>query len=921
MRMEMQSRNEAGIHPGVQNNKKRLTAVIAALLAVVVLLVSIPMIRARAVVNDSNSVSFRTFKSRNTIEDSTLFIGTHLIHISALTDELYKKAQDSVSDSNQSEIYYKSELAGGVWVNITSAKGLADISTTAQLVDESELDDLRVTYYTGSDGITRNAMTGSAACLYDDPDPYDLLKLPELDTVRQVYENKYYTEEEGLHKYFYTILTSFFATNVRNEKTNECDKALKSLQKCYESYQLADNKEFSQILSTLMDKVDATRRTEVFYQLCGGDRGRVDILFDSAAGTHYEEGDYDDEPFVPDEVLIDAISNSLSACMESYTEYSANQLDNGSTQIRKYIYEQCMKLVDLCEAAGGANLSTNSDVVSALTQIKHAMNIEQCDPQDREGELALIEQKFMPELNNSFSSGLHAGVSQEYAAARSANKSDTAKKQILKDDLVDLDVLRTDLQFMITAETDRKDSAAALEFTYERIAWAEDQRNGIKNDEFKDYAELCLQDHIDWLQDLAKQIIEGDASLMSELDKLKDQLQDYLDKQEAALDDGNLDLATQFESMADAIQGKISDEEARLNAILNSDTASAQEKAQAAASLGESSLLGNINKFLNDALSALNSGDMSTLNNKMNTLSAIGAENALNQIKDALDGSGLSDDDKDAWNKKLSDAINESKNSSLHDVANAGGAGTNSGTDGAGGAGANSGTDGAGGADGNSGTDGAGGADGNDGTDGAGNGAGSGTSGTGNPAKLTKSELLNLIEQILGGSFDTLDAEGQLAVTVALDWLGSGEYSNAAAYDLSAVYARQCQRNQNPYLYNQYGQDKATDYIPLSVIADAVGYRYVYSDSRQVATLAKGASNYEFTVGSKKYKLTDGTEKEMSKATVFQNLPYVCESVAKDCFSCEAEYINNMSQGSFGACLTPKIKAVATEVYNAFTGK
>ena len=897
MRMEMQSRNEAGIHPGVQNNKKRLTAVIAALLAVVVLLVSIPMIRARAVVNDSNSVSFRTFKSRNTIEDSTLFIGTHLIHISALTDELYKKAQDSVSDSNQSEIYYKSELAGGVWVNITSAKGLADISTTAQLVDESELDDLRVTYYTGSDGITRNAMTGSAACLYDDPDPYDLLKLPELDTVRQVYENKYYTEEEGLHKYFYTILTSFFATNVRNEKTNECDKALKSLQKCYESYQLADNKEFSQILSTLMDKVDATRRTEVFYQLCGGDRGRVDILFDSAAGTHYEEGDYDDEPFVPDEVLIDAISNSLSACMESYTEYSANQLDNGSTQIRKYIYEQCMKLVDLCEAAGGANLSTNSDVVSALTQIKHAMNIEQCDPQDREGELALIEQKFMPELNNSFSSGLHAGVSQEYAAARSANKSDTAKKQILKDDLVDLDVLRTDLQFMITAETDRKDSAAALEFTYERIAWAEDQRNGIKNDEFKDYAELCLQDHIDWLQDLAKQIIEGDASLMSELDKLKDQLQDYLDKQEAALDDGNLDLATQFESMADAIQGKISDEEARLNAILNSDTASAQEKAQAAASLGESSLLGNINKFLNDALSALNSGDMSTLNNKMNTLSAIGAENALNQIKDALDGSGLSDDDKDAWNKKLSDAINESKNSSLHDVANAGGAGTNSGTDGAGGA------------------------DGNDGTDGAGNGAGSGTSGTGNPAKLTKSELLNLIEQILGGSFDTLDAEGQLAVTVALDWLGSGEYSNAAAYDLSAVYARQCQRNQNPYLYNQYGQDKATDYIPLSVIADAVGYRYVYSDSRQVATLAKGASNYEFTVGSKKYKLTDGTEKEMSKATVFQNLPYVCESVAKDCFSCEAEYINNMSQGSFGACLTPKIKAVATEVYNAFTGK
>ena len=187
----------------------------------------------------------------------------------------------------------------------------------------------------------------------------------------------------------------------------------------------------------------------------------------------------------------------------------------------------------------------------------------------------------------------------------------------------------------------------------------------------------------------------------------------------------------------------------------------------------------------------------------------------------------------------------------------------------------------------------------------------------GKASLLVKSELLTMIEQVMGGSFDTLDAEGQLAVTVALDWLGH-DYSNVAAYNLSAVFARQCQRKDNPYLYIQYDQDKTTEYIPLSVISDAMNYRYVYSDSLQMATLAYSGGNYKFTVGKDTYQLTDGTEKQMKKKIVFKNLPYIAENAAKDCFGCEAEYIDNTSQGAFGACLTPKIKASADELYKAF---
>ena len=105
-------------------NKKRITAVVAALLAVVVLVTGIPAIQAWAVFDESTAVRFSTYKSSHTIEDSVLFIGTHLIHLQALTDELYEKAVQSQSDSEQGEVYYKSELADGTWYNISDASGL-----------------------------------------------------------------------------------------------------------------------------------------------------------------------------------------------------------------------------------------------------------------------------------------------------------------------------------------------------------------------------------------------------------------------------------------------------------------------------------------------------------------------------------------------------------------------------------------------------------------------------------------------------------------------------------------------------------------------------------------------------------------------------------------------------------------------------
>ena len=127
-----------------------------------------------AIFDESKAVTYEEYASSHVIEDSVLFIGTYLIHSQTMTDELYEKAVESATDSNQTNVYYKSELANGAWFDITDALGLSDISDQGIVVQESELADLWVTCYTGSDGITRSARSGETVSIFDIPDPYDL---------------------------------------------------------------------------------------------------------------------------------------------------------------------------------------------------------------------------------------------------------------------------------------------------------------------------------------------------------------------------------------------------------------------------------------------------------------------------------------------------------------------------------------------------------------------------------------------------------------------------------------------------------------------------------------------------------------------------------------------------------------------------
>lgn len=925
-------------------HKKRVTAAVATILAVIVLLTGIPAMRAQAVFDTSNAVRFRTYRQSHTIEDSMLFIGTHLIHLQAMTDELYEKALQSQTDSEQENIYYKSELADGTWYDITEATGLSDITSTGVPVEDSELDDLYVTYYTGSDGITKSAKTDETVCIFDDPDPYDLLKLKELEIVREIRDQSYSddeegsedgeqssdsdTEENGSHKYIGEKLKNFFENDVKNDVTDACDSALKNLQKLYEAYCAAGMDEDAQVIMTLMESVDATRRAEVYRQLCqDGETKPVTIagitfmvpdyslltdLSKTVSGEYYTESD----PFILDSTLLDAVMTSIGECNTSYTSYSSKALTAGGSIINTYIYEQMNALNDLCgetdESGETTEISLTDEISSLVNNIKYAQNIQNGIVGNADAELLLLDEKFIPAVSDDYTKALQVGASEMYKSAVSANKSDTTKQSILKEDATDLEVARTALETMISAKKERMTPADAINYLYERITWTYEQKKDIPKDDFAVYAKQSAADHIEWLTELARKIVDNDASLMSELDRLKALLAEYLLKQQEALDDGNLQLAAQYGDLADDASARIAAEEARLNDILNSDTASEADKAAARVALGQTDLLNDINDRKNQAISAINNGETDGLQNMLDYLATLGGENALNDIKNALADSSLSSSDKDKWSKRLDTAIAASKDSSLHDSANATAVADGSGD----GSGAGDGT-----GTGNGAGDGTGNGNGSGAGDGTGNGTGTGSgSSDTNPATMSESALLNAIEQILGGSFDELDAEGRIAASVALDRLYDN-YSNVNAKKLAAQFITRCMSERNPYAYTQLSGHAETEYIPLSTIGTKpiTSYRYVYSDSRQEATMTYGAKSYQFRVGAKVVGLSDGTEQEIKNYKVeFQNTPYIDEATSMTYFDCEAEYIINTK---YAACLTKNVKEKADTLYKALTGQ
>ena len=300
-------------------SEKFIKRTVAILLAAVTLgVVFGHSLTSRAIFDEDSAITYETFASRTTVEDAVLFIGTYIVHKDALTDDIYEKAVQSGSDSGQENIYYKSELSDGNWFDIGSIDtGIKGISEEGLPESIDTINPLYVTFYVGADGVMRDAKTMAGVNPFDVPDPYDLSSLPELDPIRSQYtmsnessisqedflENRGSKDTGNIRSdvYYYQLISTFFALDLRDEETNKCDDTLRKLNNAYIQLKAAGEDDQAAAVYDLMSRVDARRRLIIMERLSEIDDNLLNKLLDLASGTYYTtSGNFKDSGSEPD---------------------------------------------------------------------------------------------------------------------------------------------------------------------------------------------------------------------------------------------------------------------------------------------------------------------------------------------------------------------------------------------------------------------------------------------------------------------------------------------------------------------------------------------------------------------------------------------------------------------------------------------
>ena len=828
-----------------KGKKKRLrifAGILAALLGIMGGL-EYSRIDVYAVLDESTAVKYSTFSLTNTVENGTLFIGTYLIHMSAMTDELYEKAQESAQDSGQYNTYYKSELANGEWFDISSAEGLADITDAAEPAEAAKLADLWVTFYVGADGIVRSAKNSAAVCVFDQPSPYDLYRLPELEALRNQYDNTYNSETEGADRYFYDQLRDFFGLNLRNTVTDECDRQINLLQGVYNGLQ-QDKSEQAEILYALMGKIDAKRRAEVFYQLMEAEDSRLNQLQSLLGGSAYNKENYNDEQFVASADLSDAVGTAMESCESSYITHSGNQISNDGTVLGETEYTLSMSILE--KVAGG-----NTDLEEELLKLKNLYSIKDSMIKDKDRELALLEQELIPKAEERLKSAFSSGAGQEYNAAVSQGKSKEACDKLLELQKTEQDKISNEYQFLIKAKAERMGSQAAADYLFNKIEEIGNSYSDIKDDAYAENAQLGVDACLLELQQMAQGVIDGDSSMRSTLSGLESDKENTQTLRDAALDQNDLGLAKKYDAMLDAIDVEIAAEEQRLSAQLNSG--SAVDRAKAMTQLGDKTRAANVAKIQNNAKKKLAEGDMSGIVEAADALAALGEEDALKDLMSSL-GTDATDEVRDA----LDAALKQAQES---------GSGTENGNT----------------------------------TDGFG---------------LSGDELLALLEDALGESFDNMNDKDQAAVLGALSLFGAEGSSEASA--LAGTMAADCMRNGNKNLFVRYSGKGAEKYLSAQTIGRVTDYRYIYSASRRDAVLSGSGGTYHYSVGSSEVRLTDGTIEQMASETVLRgNVAYIPEEAGSKYFGCTVIYIEGTE---YAVCVTDDMETTVEQLLENLKG-
>lgn len=845
--------------------------------------VAFPPLQALAVVNEEEAVLFSEFSQNHTLENGTIFMGTYLIAMVAMTEQLYEKAQTSAQTSGQYSVYYKSELSSGDWFDITTAEGLSAITGSNEVADETEMGKLWVTHYVTADGVIKKAVDDTEMNLFDDPSPYDLYNLPELEALRIQYDNNFTEESTGLSLYFHDKIAEFYETEVNNDVTDACDEQMALLQQVYKNLKAQNKEEQAETLYSLMSKVDAVRRTEVFYQLIEMDASLLMSLQGTLGGENYDGSD----PYSPNSELMDAMGTCIENSANAYISYSSEKLEKNGTVLGDREYELCNQILEMAK-----NGNTEMDV--ELEELRNLYSIRDSVIKNREDELDMLNRDFIPKAKDNYQKALTQGVSEEYKAAVAAGKKKDYCNNLLELQKAKTDQKERELQFLLQARTERMgDSGDALDEVFDDMEDAQDLYEKIPKDDFRKYAENGLDSYMDELGNLAQGIMDEDEGLNSTLSKLEKDKKEAQTKRQTALDNNDLAGAMKYGAILEAIDEDIAAEQARLRKQMTEGNA--LDRTKAAIQLGEKTEAANISRIKNKAKERMEEGDNKSLSELAGALAALGATDAVQELLDSLTGgadSELKGILEDAY-KQAEEQAEKGDSSSQKENQ-----GLGLGAD-----------------------------------EGSGQGGISGLGSLGlamggmDPSMLgkdaSKSDLLSGLESLVGQKndshgtdFDSMSANEKAAALCTASQLDKDGYQNAK--DLLAELLARCLKDGNKFIYPVCKGNLTDHFIPAYVVAYATSYRYIYNDSKRNCILSKKGRVYSFIVGSKEAQLEDGAVMEMSIAPLmYMGELYLPEEVCDDCFGCHAVYFEGTG---YGVCVTEDMDEEIRSMVEAFKG-
>ena len=743
----------------------------------------------KALINDDDTVHVKDEQ----IGVSALIVGTHIMYLGAVTDELYATAAESAKKVGMYEIYYKSELADGSWYEISGAEGLADISTSGKTVTVDVIENLNLQYYTKEDGITYDLRTGGAVNVFDIDNPYDLSSNSDMEDIKTQYD-------------------------MLNDKADD---------------------DMREQLMSVMGELDDQRRSIVGNQLLSG---MLDELLDKVGLSASS-----DKELVMNNQLYEAVGNAINEVAQTTAECESNlpSGDSGFTQVQEELKEK------LIAAAQSGNADECKNICSG---IKALTNIQSGISGDSAAELEILNE-LVDKQYGICTDMLEQGAGAEYDNIKQTS-SDTVARKYLNARKNELDKSLTELADMLDKAAGRMGRDSAKEYLDKAISDIEGLGSRIKSDDFEKYAIASLNKCAGLIEDKYKSVAASGSNRVDSL--LADREQNIINRLDA-LDKNDYEQALLYENRIEHLDEEIAAYEKELNAIIESPNSTAAQKQNAMAQLNSQGLVANINSIAEETVENIQNGDLSTVLENIDVLSAFSDSNPstlLNALTDIY--SGLEEAE---FNMSLSqeqkDVIEQAKDKIADSVSS------------------------------------------------------NAKAFVGN--SITIDSVYAAIEEITGMSFDSLDDRMKIVVIVAVNSYAK-TIDSEILYTISSAMASKAFGSNSDYIYRQL-KDGASDYVSSEAISRVMGYRYIYSDTNKNVILQKGIDYYSFTAFDKRVSERDGYVDEMTVPAKLQGTVYIPNDYATEHFRC---YVFTIERSDYSVVIKPDMENEIIDFTSAF---